>query len=114
MTRRSVREWQRPLCTLPAQQAGLVLSESCIERIRQITAKEGNQGIRLRVTVDAGGCSGFQYQFTLDDELDDEVDRVFAQDGVEVVTDTISLGFLEGSTIDYKVEMVSSSFRVSE
>lgn len=49
------------------------------------------------MSVDAGGCSGFQYAFELDDELDPEDDRIFSQDGVEVVTDLVSLSFLEVS-----------------
>lgn len=93
-----------------------MLTEGCVERVRHIIEQdEGESGaLRLRVSVDAGGCSGFQYVFELDDELDPEDDRIFSRDGVEVVTDTVSLTFLEGSTIDYKQEMVSSSFRVLE
>lgn len=52
--------------------------------------------MRLRVAVDAGGCSGFQYTFEVEDEeLDEEEDVVYGRDGVEVVTDTTSLEYLE-------------------
>jgi iron-sulfur cluster assembly accessory protein len=63
--------------------------------VREIAAADAKSGLRLRVSVDAGGCSGFQYQFELDDELDVEDDTIFEKDGVEVVTDTVSLSFLE-------------------
>ena len=70
-----------------------------MQRVRHIIEQdEGESGaLRLRVSVDAGGCSGFQYVFELDDELDPEDDRIFSRDGVEVVTDTVSLTFLEVS-----------------
>ena len=66
-----------------------------MQRVKDIIKEEGKENLRLRVAVDAGGCSGFQYTFELDDELDDEEDFVFAKDGVEVVTDSSSLEYLE-------------------
>jgi len=64
--------------------------------VREIATEEGKQCLRLRVAVDAGGCSGFQYTFELDDEeLDLEEDVVYTRDGVEIVTDTTSLEYLE-------------------
>jgi len=71
-----------------------------------------NERTRLRVAVDAGGCSGFQYNFEFDTDINDD-DKVFERDGAEIVVDEISLGFLAGSTVDYKEEMISSAFQIS-
>jgi iron-sulfur cluster assembly accessory protein len=81
----------------------------------------------LRVFVDAGGCSGFQYQFEMDTELDEEEDVVLVArtmtsssssssltSSPRVVTDEASLKFLEGSTLDYAIEMIKSSFVVRD
>jgi iron-sulfur cluster assembly accessory protein len=77
----------------------------------------------LRVYVDSGGCSGFEYKFELDNELDDEEDHVIVsrkddENGEErsprVVVDETSLGFLKGATLDYVVEMIKSSFVVRD
>lgn len=67
----------------------------------------------LRVTVEGGGCSGFQYIFTLVDKFSTS-DRIFEKDGVKVVVDDISLGFIKGATIDYVEELIRSSFMVTQ
>jgi len=61
--------------------------------------------------VDGGGCSGFQYRFNLDANVNSD-DRVFEREGVRVVTDELSLDFLEGATVDYHQELIRSSFRI--
>ena len=71
----------------------------------------------LRVFVDAGGCSGFTYQFELDDEFIEDEDKVFeppGSDGARVVVDEASLNLIQGSKIDYVQEMIKSSFVVAE
>lgn len=71
--------------------------------------------VYLRVFVDAGGCSGFQYQFELDEEELEADDIVIAgPDGARVVVDPDSLNLLKGSTIDFVVEMIKSSFEVRD
>jgi len=110
---------------------GLVnITSSCASRIRQLASKRPNpDAMYLRLYVDAGGCSGFQYKFLLlseddsadqhspnDDEedgaIDPEEDVVFEKDGMRVVIDHTSLELLQGSTIDYVQEMIRSSFAV--
>jgi len=95
--------------------APLTITESCWKRIRKLTADKQDDSLFLRVFVDAGGCSGFQYQFELDSKLDDD-DVVFAQqDGsARLVVDPSSLDFMRGATIDYVQEMIKSSFEVRE
>ena len=66
----------------------------------------------LRVRVDSGGCSGFQYTFDLDTEAE-EGDRVFTKEDVKVVVDEVSMQFLKGATVDYTEELIKASFEVT-
>ena len=108
------------------------ITASCAARIKELASTRPNpDSVYLRLYVDAGGCSGFQYKFLLlsedgagapeaddddDDEedgtIDPEEDVVFATDGTRVVVDQTSLDLLNGSTIDYVQEMIRSSFAV--
>ncbi|XP_028849084.1 iron-sulfur cluster assembly 2 homolog, mitochondrial [Denticeps clupeoides] len=83
------------------------LSQSCVERLKEIMEK----GEYLRIQVEGGGCSGFQYKFSVDKVKNDD-DRVFEQNGVGVVVDQDSLEFVKGSTLDYSQELIRSSFQV--
>ncbi|ETV76001.1 hypothetical protein H257_09952 [Aphanomyces astaci] len=66
----------------------------------------------LRVAVEGGGCSGFQYVITLEDTPLEEDDRVFEKDGAAVVVDPTSMDLLKGSTVDFAQELIRSSFTV--
>lgn len=89
----------------------LKLSESCRKRLTEISSSEGSQ--LLRVIVDGGGCSGFQYKFQLDDKVNSD-DIVFGNDNQKVVIDSVSLDFCDGATIDYQTELIKSGFRIIE
>lgn len=71
--------------------------------------EEKGANFRLRISVSGGGCSGFQYHFTLDDQQQPD-DIVFPHGGAEVIVDEVSLGLLEGSMLDYVNDMVASAF----
>lgn len=86
----------------------IIITESCADRLKKIAS----DGVFLRITIDGGGCSGFQYRFDLDSKLQDD-DVCFDRNGAKVVVDKISLDFLKGSTVDYKQELIRSSFVVS-
>merc|ERR1712166_726265 len=88
----------------------LDITDSCVQRLRELAQEEPT---RLRVAVDAGGCSGYQYSFELDNALNDN-DQIFAKDNAEVVVDNVSLAFLEGATVDYENSLVRSSFVIQE
>ncbi|VDM59547.1 unnamed protein product [Angiostrongylus costaricensis] len=68
-------------------------------------------GERLRIEVDGGGCSGFEYKIRLDSKLQDG-DRLWKGDDVEVIIDEMSLGYMRGATVDYVEDLMKSSFRV--
>nr|XP_004649467.1 iron-sulfur cluster assembly 2 homolog, mitochondrial [Jaculus jaculus] len=83
------------------------LTESCIQRLLEIT--EGSEFLRLQ--VEGGGCSGFQYKFSLDTVINAD-DRVFEQGGARVVVDCDSLAFVKGAQVDFSQELIRSSFQV--
>jgi len=68
---------------------------------------------RLRIVVEGGGCSGFQYKFEVGVEVDPKTDLVFEKDGVEVVVDDSSLELIRGSVIEFHTELIRSAFRIS-
>ncbi|XP_043841935.1 iron-sulfur cluster assembly 2 homolog, mitochondrial [Dromiciops gliroides] len=83
------------------------LTDSCVKRLLEIT--EGTEFLRLQ--VEGGGCSGFQYKFSLDTVINPD-DRVFEQGGARVVVDTDSLTFVKGALVDFSQELIRSSFQV--
>uniref|UniRef100_A0A2M4ATM1 Iron-sulfur cluster assembly 2 homolog, mitochondrial n=1 Tax=Anopheles triannulatus TaxID=58253 RepID=A0A2M4ATM1_9DIPT len=83
------------------------LSDSCINRLKEIC----QNGAFLRVSVEGGGCSGFQYKFTIDKQLGDD-DIMLGDGGARVAIDSASVDYLSGATIDYHTELIRSGFRV--
>jgi iron-sulfur cluster insertion protein len=90
--------------------ASVTLSQSAAERIRAIGAREGKP-LMLRVAVEGGGCSGFQYQFDLVDSAEAD-DLKIERDGAAAVVDLMSLALLTGSEIDFIDELAGAEFRV--
>jgi iron-sulfur cluster insertion protein len=88
----------------------LTLSPSAAQRISAIGAREGRP-VMLRVAVEGGGCSGFQYQFDLVDEAQPDDLRI-ERDGAAALVDEMSLVLLKGSVIDYVDELAGAEFRV--
>jgi iron-sulfur cluster insertion protein len=87
------------------------LSASAARRLRELMQAEGRPGLMLRLTVSGGGCSGFQYQFALDDK-DEEGDVLIERDGAAVVVDGMSLMYVIGAELDYVEDLTGSYFRV--
>lgn len=90
--------------------ANITLSESAAKQINAIMAKQGVTRF-LRVAVEGGGCSGFQYKFDFADSPNED-DMVLERDGAKVLIDEISQGFLDGSEIDYARELIGSAFKI--
>ncbi|MGP1253095.1 MAG: iron-sulfur cluster insertion protein ErpA [Kiloniellales bacterium] len=86
------------------------LSESAATRINALVTQE-QTGSMLRVSVSGGGCSGFQYGFDFDTQVEDD-DRVFERDGAKVVIDETSLELLTGSQIDFVEDLMGSYFKI--
>ncbi|NQE60383.1 iron-sulfur cluster insertion protein ErpA [Caulobacter sp. RHG1] len=91
-------------------QLDLTLSENAARRIKAISQNEG-RSLMLRVAVDGGGCSGFQYRFDLVDTVEDDDLKVERDDAVALV-DVVSLALLKGSEIDFVDELAGAEFRV--
>lgn len=91
---------------------GLVLSASAARRILKVAQVEGNPALALRIAVSGGGCSGFQYSFTLD-EAPTADDVVISRDGARLLVDTVSLEYLKGSEVDFVEDLSGAGFRIS-
>lgn len=89
----------------------VTITDSAARRIAALMADEANPSLMLRIAVSGGGCSGFQYGFTLDDRRLDE-DVLFERSGVKVVIDATSLELIQGAELDFVEELVGSSFQV--
>ena len=90
----------------------ITITEQAVEKIKDIIAEESNPNIKLRVFVQGGGCSGMQYGFTLD-ETQAEDDWDLEVNGVKVVVDSMSGGYLQGAVVDYKEDQYGSAFSIS-
>lgn len=89
----------------------ITLTENAVRKIKELLEEENNPDIKLRTFVQGGGCSGFQYGFTFDEEQSDD-DFVVNEGGVELLIDSMSAQYLQGATIDYKEELMGSSFSI--
>lgn len=87
----------------------LNLSDSCTKKLKEIAERENKK--YLRVTVDGGGCSGFQYMFDLEDKVNED-DVVIGDGNGQVIIDTLSLDYCAGATVDYHTELIKSGFRI--
>lgn len=90
----------------------LIFSENAVGKVRSLIEEEGNERLSLRVFVTGGGCSGFQYGFTFDDETAED-DTVVERDGVRLVVDPMSFQYLAGSEVDYQEGLEGSRFVIN-
>ncbi len=87
------------------------VTESAIAKVRSLVEEEENPNLVLRVYVTGGGCSGFQYGFSFDEELDEE-DTLIEKEGIRVVVDPMSYPYLVGARVDYQEGLQGSRFTV--
>ncbi|MDP3621534.1 MAG: iron-sulfur cluster insertion protein ErpA [Polynucleobacter sp.] len=87
----------------------LVFTDSAAAKVADLIAEEGNPELKLRVFVQGGGCSGFQYGFTFDDAVNED-DTTFDKNGVTLLVDSMSFQYLVGAEIDYKEDINGSQF----
>ncbi len=87
------------------------LSASAAKRIAFLMGQEAGD-VKLRVSVQGGGCSGFQYGFDFDDQVNDD-DLVLERDGAVVLIDEMSLEFMDGAEIDYVDDLMAAAFKIN-
>lgn len=87
----------------------LVFTEAAAAKVADLIAEEGNPDLKLRVFVQGGGCSGFQYGFTFDEATNDD-DMTLEKNGVKLLIDSMSFQYLVGAEIDYKEDIQGSQF----
>ncbi len=89
----------------------IIITDSAARRIAALKAQEEAGDAFLRIAVSGGGCSGFQYGLTFDEETNPD-DVVFEQGGVRVVVDDVSLDLLNGAAIDFVEDLMGASFQI--
>lgn len=89
--------------------APIIFTDSAAGKVAELVAEEGNPELKLRVFVQGGGCSGFQYGFTFDEIVNDDDTRM-EKNGVTLLIDAMSLQYLVGAEIDYKDDLEGSQF----
>ncbi len=87
----------------------IVFSESAAHKVAGLIQEEGNDSLKLRVYISGGGCSGFQYGFTFDEDVNED-DTVIERGGVTVLIDSMSIQYLQGAEIDFKEDVTGSQF----
>ena len=86
-----------------------LFTDSAANKVKELIVEEGNPDLKLRVFVTGGGCSGFQYGFTFDEETSDD-DTVMQKNGVTLLVDPMSYQYLVGAEIDYTEDLEGSQF----
>jgi iron-sulfur cluster insertion protein len=86
-----------------------VFTDNAAAKVKSLIEEEGNDALKLRVFVQGGGCSGFQYGFTFDEEVNDD-DTSLIKNGVTLLIDAMSYQYLVGAEIDYKDDINGSQF----
>jgi iron-sulfur cluster insertion protein len=97
--------------TSEIEERRVVLTENAARRIATLKAEEKAANAFLRIAVSGGGCSGFQYGLSFDDQRNED-DVVFERDGVGVVIDEVSLGLLNGAELDFVEDLMGASFQI--
>ena len=91
---------------------GINLTARAIDKVRELVSEEENADLKLRVYITGGGCSGFQYGFTIEEDAADD-DTAIQEGGVTVVVDPMSYQYLVGSEVDYTEGLEGSRFIVN-
>jgi iron-sulfur cluster insertion protein len=90
----------------------VTLTESAAKRIAFLREQEQVGDANLRISVSGGGCSGFQYGLSFDDQTNPD-DSVFARDGIGIVVDDVSLDLLAGAEVDFVEDLMGAAFRIN-
>lgn len=94
---------------LQAPPSPLIFTDAAAQKVKSLLEEEGNPELKLRVFVQGGGCSGFQYGFTFDEVTNDD-DTKIDKSGVQLLVDPMSFQYLVGAEIDYKEDIEGAQF----
>lgn len=94
-----------------ASSAAMVFTDAAAAKVKSLIEEDQNDNLKLRVFITGGGCSGFSYGFTFDEETAEDDTRIENQ-GVVMVVDPMSLQYLEGSIVDYQEGLQGSQFKI--
>lgn len=94
------------------QPAPLQITPSAVAKVRSLVEEEENPALKFRVYVTGGGCSGFQYGFSFDEERAED-DTAIERDGITVLVDPLSFPYLAGARVDYEVGLQGARFTVT-
>lgn len=89
----------------------MTFSDAAAGKVKALIEEEDNDNLKLRVFVTGGGCSGFEYGFTFDEDVEDD-DTTIEKNGVALLIDPLSFQYLAGSVVDYKEDLQGSRFTV--
>jgi iron-sulfur cluster insertion protein len=89
----------------------MVVTENAANKVKALIEEEGNPALKLRVYVTGGGCSGFQYGFTFDENINDG-DTAIEKDGVTFLVDPMSYQYLVGAELDYQEGLMGAQFMI--
>jgi iron-sulfur cluster assembly accessory protein len=90
---------------------GVTLTETAAQKVKTLLSAEGRDDLRLRITVQPGGCSGLIYQLFFDEQLEEQ-DAIVEFDGVGVVVDQMSIPYLDGASIDFEDTIQKQGFTI--
>lgn len=88
---------------------GIVFTDAAARKVQELVLEEGNPGLKLRVYISGGGCSGFQYGFSFDEEQAED-DIAVNNDGVTLLVDPMSFQYLMGAEVDYAESLAGAQF----
>jgi iron-sulfur cluster insertion protein len=89
----------------------VTITDDAFKKINDLLSEENNPKLKLRTFVQGGGCSGFQYGFTFDEDQNED-DFLIEKESVKILIDAMSMQYLEGAVIDYKEDIMGASFSI--
>jgi len=93
----------------PQAMPGIVFTDAAARKVQELVLEEGNPDLKLRVYISGGGCSGFQYGFSFDEEQAED-DITVENDGVTLLVDPMSFQYLMGAEVDYSESLAGAQF----
>jgi iron-sulfur cluster insertion protein len=102
---------QQPQKNYQQLDAPLIFTSAAARKVAELIGEEGNTALKLRVYISGGGCSGFQYGFSFDEEQTED-DLAVLKDGVTLLVDPLSLQYLLGAEVDYSESLQGAQFSI--